>query len=344
MKGVILCAGKGTRMQPFSHTLPKTLLPVANRPLLDYCLMKMAQAGIKEIGIVMNPQQKPIIDYLSTCNLPVTIHYIFQTEQLGIAHALSKAQGFVGNDSFLLMLGDNLIAEPLETLIKASKGNKSALLLAKVENPQDYGIAEISNHRIIGVEEKPQKPRSRLAIIGTYLFDTNIFTAIQHIGPSARGEYEITDAIQWLIDHDFPLAYSITKAPYTDVGTLDRWLIVNRWMLAQELGHEVRVGVQTKLENSVLKGPVLIGSGCTLKNAVIGPYVSIQDGSTLVNCEIENSICLKKTTIQGISSPISGGVFSEHVKLQGIQIPKAGLPGDDPKLVIPTVKRREEIE
>lgn len=347
MKGVILCAGKAKRMKPFSSTLPKTLLPVANRSLLEHCINRMTDIGIEEIGIVMNPQQKSIVDYLASSNLPVTFRYIFQTEQLGVAHALASAQEFVGTDSFLLLLGDNLTAEPLETLIAASGGDKSALLLAEVDTPQDYGIAEISDNRIVSIEEKPKRPRSKLAVIGTYLFDANIFMAIQHIQPSARGEYEITDAIQWLIQHGFPLAYSITKEPYTDVGTLQRWLEANRWMLSRQLGNEVQVGAQTKLENCVLKGPVIIGNQCTLKNAVVGPYVSIQDGTELMNCTIENSICLKKARILDIPSPVSHSIFGQHVTLQGVHMQESSLRfilGSDSHLIFPASGGKGDTE
>ncbi|MED0675894.1 glucose-1-phosphate thymidylyltransferase [Aneurinibacillus thermoaerophilus] len=318
MKGVILCAGKGTRMQPFSSTVPKTLLPILNQPILYHCINKMKEVGIREIGIVIHPRQKMIIDYVSAYKGEVTIKYMYQAKPLGIAHALIQVQSFVGDDSFVLMLGDNLIMEPLHTLIQAYQGHKGSILLSQVENASDYGIAEIKNERIIKVEEKPEKPKSNLAIIGTYMLDSSIFEAIQHITPSKRGEYEITDAIQWMIEQGYSISYSITEKPYTDVGTIERWLDANQWTLTEQLGHKVQVGKNTTLENCILQGPVLIGNNCTIKNAVIGPYVSIQDDSMLTDCMVENSICLQNTKIANVQSLICRSIFGQKTIVQGI--------------------------
>jgi glucose-1-phosphate thymidylyltransferase len=338
MKGIILCAGNGTRMQPFSFTVPKTLLPVANRPILDHCIDKMMQAGIQEIGIVINPKQKSIIDYLSKFKHRLAIQFIYQTEPLGIAHALKKAQSFVGDDSFILMLGDNLIAEPIDTLIEAYQGNQGTILLSEVDNPSDYGIAEIRNNRVVKLEEKPKHPKSNLAIIGMYLFDPSIFQAIDHIVPSERGEYEITDAIQWMIDQGYSISYSITNQAYTDVGTIERWLFANRWVLDEQLGDQVQIGVNTKLENCILKGPVLIGDNCTIKNVTVGPYVSIGDGSVLIDCKIENSICLNRSKIINIGSPIVSSILGGGTTLQGTSEEMKALRliiGDHSQMFIP---------
>jgi glucose-1-phosphate thymidylyltransferase len=337
MRGVILCAGYGTRMQPFSFTVPKTLLPVANRPILDHCIAKMVQAGIHEIGIVLNPKQKSIIDHLSKYKDQLSLQYIYQTEPLGIAHALKEAQSFVGDNSFILMLGDNLIAEPIDTLIEADQGNRGTILLSEVDNPSDYGIAEIQTGRVVKLEEKPKHPKSNLAVIGMYLFDSSIFQAIDHIAPSERGEYEITDAIQWMIDQGYPISYSITKKPYTDVGTIERWLSANQWMLAEQLKDQVRSGENTKLENCIIKGPVLIGKNCTIQNATIGPYVSIGDDSVLIDCHIENSICLKGSKIINISSPIISSILGRGTTLQGTSDERKKLRlilGDHSKMFI----------
>ncbi|WP_223589455.1 sugar phosphate nucleotidyltransferase [Neobacillus bataviensis] len=318
MKGVILCAGKGTRMQPFSSSVPKTLLPVANQPILNDCIIKMKKAGITEIGIVMNPGQKEIINYISFFHKELKIQYIYQTEQLGLAHALSQAESFISNDSFILMLGDNIILEPLETLIQAFKGNNGAILLTEVKNGSDFGIAEIKNHQVISLEEKPKHPKSNLAVIGMYIFDGSIFDAIRNISLSKRGEYEITDAIQWMINHDYSISYSITKEPFSDVGTIGRWLAANEWVLSKMLGDKVQVGSNTILENCTIEGPVLIGNNCILKNAKIGPYISIQDDSSLINCMVEHSILLKNTKIMNVSPLLSNSIFGINTKLIGI--------------------------
>ncbi|MBA4496584.1 sugar phosphate nucleotidyltransferase [Paenactinomyces guangxiensis] len=183
--------------------------------------------------------------------------------------------------------------------------------------------------------------KSNLAIIGMYMFDPSIFESINHITPSKREEYEITDAIQWMINQSFPISYSITNKNYTDVGTIERWLAANQWVLTDRLGNKVQIGVNTKLENCILKGPVLIGNNCTIKNACIGPYVSIQDDSVLMNCTVENSICLRNIKMMNLGPPISNSILGEQTTLQGIfeEIRKAHvIIGDHSQVFIPSVQ------
>lgn len=317
MKGVILCAGKGTRMKPFSYSLPKTLLPVANQSVLEHGIRKMMQAGIREIGIVINPSQKKIIEYLATLNLEVSFRLIYQTHPKGIAHALLAAQKFIGDDPFVLLLGDNLISEPLETLLDAFQGQQAAIMLARVDTPKDYGIALIEDRQIVELVEKPKQPKSDLAVIGLYVFSPVIFDGIKQLKPSPRGEYEITDAIQWMIGNQHPVSFTITNKPHSDVGTIDRWISANEWMLQLTLGKDVQIGQDCVLENCVFKAPVQIGDRCTIKNAVIGPHVSIQAESTLIECKIENSICLSKSTILHVEPVISHSVFGRDTYLDG---------------------------
>jgi glucose-1-phosphate thymidylyltransferase len=319
MKGVILCAGKGKRMQPFSVTIPKTMLPVVNRPLVAYCLEKMMKAGIEEIAIVVHPNQQSLIHYLTNYKTKLTLFY--QQQQLGIAHALSLVESFVGDDSFLMMLGDNLISEPIDTLVSAFQGNHGSILLSKVENPSEYGIAEIVADRVVNLVEKPAQPTSNLAVIGMYLFSSAIFQAVQSITLSNRGEYEIIDAIQWLIHQGYSISYSTTKASYADVGTIDRWLVANEWMLQDQLGTDIQVGKHTKLENCKLRGPMVIGDHCVLTDAIIGPYVSIGDYARLENCTVSHSICLDYTEICQLTRPVVDSVLGQHAILHG-ELPK----------------------
>ena len=296
MKGVILCAGRGTRVQPFSFTTPKTLLPVANRPLLDHCVDKMKAAGIREIGLVISPSQQMIAEQVRTRYRDCSISILMQDQPLGIAHAVAQAQPFVGDERFVLLLGDNLICEPLDALLQAAENHAAAVLLSEVDQPQDFGIATLANGRIVRVEEKPQQPKSRLAVIGAYLFDAGLFRAIRSIRPSARGEYEITDAIQWLLDQGTRIGHAVTQQPYFDIGTRERWLEANAYMLrAQE--QQVTIGNGTVLENCTLRPPLIIGAGCVLKDAVIGPSVSIQDGCVIDGCAIQTSIVLEGSTV-----------------------------------------------
>lgn len=315
MKGVILCAGKGTRMQPFSLTTPKTMLPVINRPLVAYCLEKFYQAGINEIAVVVHPEQLILIDYLNNLTPKPVICY--QEEQLGIAHALKLVESFVDTDSFILLLGDNLIKESMETLITAFEGNHGSILLSEVENPSDYGVAEIVADRAVNIVEKPIHPKSNLAVMGMYHFSPVIFEAIRSIDPSQRGEYEITDAIQWLIHQGYAISYSITKENYTDVGTIERWLVANKWMLSDTMHQDIQVGRNTKLENCIIRGPVVIGDDCVLSNAKIGPYVTIGDDARLENCSISQSICLDHAVIQDLTRPVVDSVIGQYTRLMG---------------------------
>jgi glucose-1-phosphate thymidylyltransferase len=292
LKGIILCAGRGTRVQPFTFSLPKTLLPVMNRPLLDHGIDKLLAAGIHEIGVVIHPAQREIADHLSAVYRDHKIQVLVQMEPLGIAHALRSVQTFVGQEPFVLLLGDNLLAEPLHTLVHSSEGGQSSVLLKRVPNPQEYGVALIDEGRILNLEEKPIVPKSDLAVMGVYLLQPAIFEAIYKIQPSGRGEYEITDAIQWLIDQGHSVTYAETQMPCFDVGTHERWLEANAWMLA-ELGQgHVSIGTNTRVEGCMFLGNVRIGDGCVLENAVIGPNVTLQNGCMVRDCHMENSILL----------------------------------------------------
>ena len=342
MKGLILCAGKGTRLQPFSYSQPKTLLPVAGKSVLEYCLQNLIKQGIKEIGIVVNPSQDSIFKAVGNGErFGVKLHYIYQLEQKGISHAVKAAEEFIGRDPFVLLLGDNLIAEDLETLIESYQRDQTsgAVMLSQVSNPQDYGIAVIKGNEIVDLEEKPAKPKSNLAVIGAYLFDHSIFKAVHSIRPSKRGEYEITDAIQWLIENGFKISYTITKKLYSDVGTIGRWLEANEWMLSKRLEKKVVIGNNTIIENCTLRGPVIIGDNCVLKDAEIGPFVSIQDHCYVENCHIDHSILLEKSNLSHIEMPVSQSVFGREVNLKGLTGATKNkvqfYVGDKAQLIIP---------
>jgi len=318
MKGVILCAGQGTRMRPFTFSSPKSLLPVGNRPILDYCMQKLLDSGIREIGVVINPSQQIIAEYVDKYSSLCAITVIHQTEQLGISHALLKAQPYLGDGPFILLLGDNLIEESLNPLIEAYEEYEAqaAILLAAVDHPQDFGIAEVESGAIKSIVEKPIQPASNLAVIGAYLFDHSIFDAISRTAPSQRGELEITDAIQRLIEEGRKVRFSITKKPYHDVGTLHRWLTANEWVLEESLGSSCVIGLTSVIENSVIQGPVIIGEGCIVKNAVIGPHVSVQDGCTLSDCTISNSICLEGAVIRS-SATLTRSIIGREAIVTG---------------------------
>ncbi|MGO4110065.1 sugar phosphate nucleotidyltransferase [Paenibacillus sp. YAF4_2] len=321
MKGLILCAGKGSRLYPFTNNRPKTLIPVANTPLLQLSIVKLMELGIDRIGIVIHPSQEADIrgQFGEGEALGISITYIYQHEAKGIANALNQAKDYISGDAFLLLLGDNLISAPLSDLKNDVEfgGVQVSLLLAEVAVPQDYGIAEIQDSRIVGLEEKPPHPKSNLAVLGGYAFTKEIFDAIDEITPSKRGEYEITDAIQWLIDRQHVVAYHVTDQLNIDVGTMDRWLLANQKLLdAKAL--KKRVHESAWLERCTIVEPVSIEEDCVLKDCQIGPYVSIGAGSMIENCQIENSIILNGVHMKDLTFPIKNVIIGEHSIVAGV--------------------------
>jgi glucose-1-phosphate thymidylyltransferase len=321
MRGLILCAGRGTRLHPFSFSQPKTLLPVANQPVLHYCIRKLIEIGVTDIGIVIHPSQSQIREFVGDgSQYRATITFIHQEKPLGIANAVLLARSFVQNDPFIVLLGDNLLMDSLQQLHQIFLTSKAdgVVMLSEVERPQDYGIAEVKKGRIVSLEEKPQQPKSNLAIIGAYLFTSPIFDCIASLKPSQRGEYEITDAIQALIDRGYRIGHTITFGKYSDVGTVDRWLQANRWLLKQELDDQVIIGEQSIVENCELIGPLLIGNNCRIRNCKLGPYLSVQDGAQLINCRhIEESILLENTSMIDIDWVVTESVFGRFSHLVG---------------------------
>lgn len=327
LKGLILCAGKGTRLYPITINHPKTLIPIANIPILQSCIEKLLQEGIVDIGIVIHPSQETKISekFGNGESLGVAITYIYQHEAWGLSDAVRKGQDFVGKDSFILLLGDNLIAESLTELKKdiEERNSHCSIMLAEVVNPRDYGIAKVLEGRIVKLVEKPSHPESNLAVLGAYAFKESIFQAIDLIKPSARGELEITDAIQWLIENSFPVTYHVTDKANMDVGTLSRWLEANRNGL-DLLEDEERIHESTRLENCTIIQPVSIDSGCVLKNCVIGPYVSISADVKIEDCSIENSIVLNGVHLKNISYVLKDTVIGFNSVLAGLNLSREG--------------------
>lgn len=321
MKGLILSAGKGTRLQPFSLTQSKTFLPVANKPVIQYCVEKIADIGITDIGIVIHPSLTEQFHQLLGFGdeLGVSISYINQNQQNGIADAVKCAESFIGNESFVLLLGDNLIQESLRHLKQSveEKTANASIMLAKVDNPQDFGIAEINDLKIIGLQEKPRHPKSNMAVIGVYAFDSSIFKAVHAIPPSARGEYEITDAIQWLIDHNKKVTFSKTDKHYSDVGTSSRWLEANRWMLDQLSNNKNLISPNSKIDQCTIIPPVMIAENCELKDSTIGPYVSIAQGVKVNRCNMKNSIILDGAELTQVSKMINNSIFGKYSRVNG---------------------------
>lgn len=317
MKALILSGGRGTRLRPLTFTLAKQLIPLANKPILGYVLDQVAETGITQIGIIIAPETghhvKEYIKNGSEWGFNVT--YIPQ-EPLGLAHAVKTAKTFLGKEDFIMCLGDNLQGRVLTTYVqKFKKENIDALILLKaVDDPTKFGVATLDDKaNIIKLEEKPKDPSSNLAIVGTYIFSNKIFNAIDQIKPSWRGELEITDAIQEMINMGFKVKAEILDTWWLDTGKKDDILAANAKVLdeytkqdiqgiVQESKIEGRVTVQenAKLVNSNIRGPCVIGDGCIIENSFIGPYTSIGNGTKIIDSAIEYSVILNDAQITGV--------------------------------------------
>ena len=333
MKGLILSGGKGTRLRPLTYTSAKQLVPVANKPVLFYGIESIVAAGITEIGIIVGDTKDEIRAAVGDGSLfGAKITYIEQDAPRGLAHAVMIAEEFIRDDSFVMYLGDNLIAGGITSLVREfeSLGCNAQILLAKVPNPQQFGVAELNDDNTVRrLVEKPKVPRSDLALVGVYMFDSNIFESVQRIKPSQRNELEITDAIQDLIDRGFEVHPHQVRGWWKDTGKLADMLEANRIVLESfdiqrgsgKVGDDSRVegrvalGEGVELVDSLVRGPAVIGDGCRLEHAFVGPYSSIGSNCQLVRCEIENSIVLEGSEIRDIDMRIDGSLVGRNVRI-----------------------------
>jgi glucose-1-phosphate thymidylyltransferase len=317
MKALVLSGGKGTRLRPLTFTCAKQLIPVANKPILGYVLDQIAATDIKNIGVITAPETgqyvKDYVDDGSKWNLNVT--YIPQ-EPLGLAHAVKTAKPFLGDDSFVMCLGDNLTGQGLNDFLnKFKKDALDALIILKaVDNPQAFGIAQLDNNgNITKLVEKPKTPMGNLAIIGTYIFSNKIHHAIERIKPSWRGELEITDAIQEMINLGFKVKAETLNSWWLDTGKKDDILSANAKILDEYIQNEVKgtlinstvdgrakIADETKIVNSTIRGPCIIGKNVVVENSFIGPYSSIGDGTKIQNSHVEYCVIQENVTIQDI--------------------------------------------
>ena len=332
MKGLILSGGKGTRLRPLTYTSAKQLVPVANKPVLFFGIESIVAAGITELGIIVGDTKDEIRAAVGDgSKFGAEVTYIEQDAPRGLAHAVMIAEEFIGDDSFVMYLGDNLIAGGITSLVKEFQELKcnAQILLAEVPNPQQFGVAELADDNTVRqLVEKPAEPRSNLALVGVYMFDSNIFESVRRIEPSARGELEITDAIQNLIDRGYEVHPHKVRGWWKDTGKLEDMLEANRIVLETldlkrgqgeveggSIEGRVELGEGVELVNSVVRGPAVIGAGTRLENAFVGPYSSIGDRCTLASCEIENSIVLEGSEIRDIGLRIDGSLVGRNVKI-----------------------------
>jgi len=341
LKGLILSGGKGTRLRPITHTSAKQLVPVANKPVLFYAIEAIVAAGIRDIGIIVGETGSEIRAAVGDgSRFGARVTYIEQDAPRGLAHAVLIAEPYLGDSQFVMYLGDNLIAGGITGLVDEFRqlGCNSEILLAEVPNPQQFGVAELAaGGKVQRLVEKPREPKSNLALVGVYMFDSTIFESVRRIKPSARGELEITDAIQDLIDRGLEVHPHLVRGWWKDTGKLEDMLEANRIVLegieplrASEVGAGSRIegrvslGANVEIVDSLVRGPVVIGDGTRLESAFVGPYTSIGERCTLVCCELENSIVLADSTIRDIPLRIDGSLIGRNVRIvKTDQKPKA---------------------
>ncbi|NET34044.1 MAG: glucose-1-phosphate thymidylyltransferase [Cyanothece sp. SIO1E1] len=354
MKAIILSGGKGTRLRPLTYTGAKQLVPVANKPILWYGIEAIVAAGITDIGIIISPETGEEIK-AKTGNgdrFGAKITYILQDRPAGLAHAVKVAQPFLGDSPFLMYLGDNLVQGDLTLFLEHFKARDldALTLLCEVDNPTAFGVASVDDEgRVLKLVEKPKVPPSNLALVGIYVFSNTVHGAIASIQPSARGELEITDAIQFLIDQPKQVEALKLQGWWLDTGKKDDLLEANRIILdtcleaavvgeidahSQVIGR-VQIGPGSQLINCTIRGPVTIGSNCHLENCFIGPYTSVADQVTLIDADLEHSVILQGARVAGIQQRIVDSVIGQRVQLRlAPQRPKAlrFLIGDDSQI------------
>jgi glucose-1-phosphate thymidylyltransferase len=324
VKGLVLSGGAGTRLRPITHTSAKQLVPVANKPVLFYGLEAMRAAGIDEVGIVVGETRAEIEDAVGNgSRFGLAVTYIPQEAPLGLAHAVLISEDFLGADPFVMYLGDNLLKEGIAPFVREFEAGRpdALILLQQVADPSSYGIAELQDGRVVNLVEKPREPKSDLALVGVYLFTPAIFESVKAIAPSLRGELEITDAIQHMIDRGLRVEPHTVSGWWKDTGKLDDMLEANRLILSTieadvrgetvdtTIEGPVQVGEGSILERCTVRGPVVIGTRCHLSDSFIGPYSALSDGVVVEHAEIENSSILENSRICRLGSRMADSLI-----------------------------------
>ncbi len=332
LKGLVLSGGKGTRLRPITHTSAKQLVPVANKPVLFYGLEAIAATGIREVGIVIAPETGEAIREATGdgSRFGIEITYIEQDEPKGLAHAVLTAEQFLGDSPFVMYLGDNLLKDGIAELVEAFKSNEpdALILLTQVNDPEHYGVAELDGDRVKRLVEKPTEPPSNLALVGVYMFTPTIFEAARSIEPSGRGELEITDAIQFLIDRQMRVEPHRVGGWWKDTGQLEDILEANRLILEDidprndgkmiDSSVEGRVVIErgAVLERSKIRGPAIIGVDARIVDSYVGPYSAIADSVTIDHSEVEHSIVLEGSSICDLGDRMEASLIGRNVKLE----------------------------
>ncbi len=331
LKGLILSGGKGTRLRPITHTSAKQLVPVANRPVLFYGIDAMARAGIEEVGIIIAPETGDEIRDTAGdgSKFGVKITYIVQDQPAGLAHAVLTAEEFLDGSSFVMYLGDNLLQGGISDLVRNFESSRpeALILLTPVDDPENYGVAELDGDRVVSLQEKPAEPKTDLALVGVYMFTPEIHDAARAIEPSARGELEITDAIQYLVDTGKRVEPHIVRGWWKDTGRLDDMLEANRLILETietrlegtlvdaQIDGRVVVEEGARIENCTVRGPAVIGAGARLVDCYIGPYTAIGEDCVIERAEVEHSILLAGSSVRGLDGRMESSLLGRNVAI-----------------------------
>ena len=340
LKGLILSGGAGTRLRPITHTSAKQLVPVANKPVLFYGIEALVEAGVTEIGIIIAPETGEEIREAAGdgSRFGAEITYILQDKPAGLAHAVLTAEQFIGDSPFVMYLGDNLLADGLRGLVDSFRESEpdALILLTPVDEPEHYGVAELDGDHVVRLVEKPKDPPSNLALVGVYLFQPAIFAASRALEPSWRGELEITEAIQSLIEDGHKVQSEVVSGWWKDTGQLADMLEANRLVLedletridgevddASKVEGRVVVEAGATLSNSTVRGPAVIGAGARIEGAYVGPYTSIGEDVRICRSEIEHSIVLSGSVVEDLGTRMEASLLGREVKLtRGEGMPK----------------------
>jgi glucose-1-phosphate thymidylyltransferase len=346
LKGLILSGGKGTRLRPITHTSAKQLVPVANKPVLFYGIEAMAEAGIEQVGIIIAPDTGPEIEAAAGdgSRFGVNITYIVQDEPAGLAHAVLTAEPFLGSSPFVMYLGDNLLQGGISELVAAFREHEpdALILLTPVPDPQNYGVAELAAApagevgRVVRLVEKPSDPATDLALVGVYMFTAAVHDAARAIAPSPRGELEITDAIQQLVDAGRRVAPHIVRGWWKDTGRLEDMLEANRLILDNlveridgelidsQVDGRVVIEAGARLERTIVRGPAIVGADARLTDCYVGPYTAIGERCVISGAEVEHSILLADCTVCDLEGRMESSLLGRNVTVRrGERQPRA---------------------
>ncbi len=352
MKALILAGGTGSRLRPITHSIAKQLIPVANKPVIEFGIEAILETGISDFGIIVGDARSEIESHLGDgSKWGASFTYIPQSAPLGLAHAVKTARPYLRDEKFIMYLGDNLIKGGVKELVDDFRKGQcdASILLTKAPNPEQFGVAELQGDRVVRLEEKPKNPKSDLALVGVYLFTPIVFDAIETLQPSFRGEYEITDAIQTLINWNKRVRYEIVTGWWKDTGTVQAMLEANRLIL-QTMSHkqsgtitnsriqgEVSIGTGSHLINSVVIGPAIIGQNCKIENCTIGPFAAVGSECRITGIEASDSIVMNGCELRGHGLHLTSSLLGRNVSLQAEGAPKRTMNlvlGDNSSLTV----------